>query len=172
MVVGVVGFVAVAAVMGNAVQLLGHFGPLKKRKIQKFELNQSIKRLINRDLIKIRENKKRKYLELTDKGKRLLLKYELEGLQQTKPPKWDGKFRMVIFDISESRRKTRDELRRVLRGFGFVCVQQSAWVYPYPCYDVIELLKKHLEIRGEVVYMTIDKIEDDEWLRDIFQLNK
>lgn len=170
--VGVAGFVAAAAVMGNAVQLLGQFGPLKRKKIQNYELTQTVKRLISRGLIIVKEKKGHKGLEVTDKGRKLLLKYELEGLQEAKPPKWDGKFRVIIFDIAERRRETRDELRKIIRGFGFVYIQQSVWVYPYPCEEIITLLKKYLDINTGMLYMIVDKIEDDGWLRDAFKLKK
>ena len=51
------------------------------------------------------------------------------------------KYRVIIFDISEMRRKDRDKLRRIIRGFGFICLQNSVWVYPYHCQEIIELLK-------------------------------
>lgn len=170
-IIGVLGFVAVASVAGNAVQLL-KFTPLmdKKRKFKNYEINQSVKRLLDRGLVILEEDKDSKYLKITDKGKHTLLKYELEGLAHKKPQKWDKKYRVVIFDISENKRGIRDKLRVIIRGFGFIRLQQSVWVYPYPCQDIIELLKKYLEIRGEVIYMTVDTIENDKWLRDIFKL--
>lgn len=168
--IGVLGFVTVAAVAGNAVQLLKYTDLTKKRKIKTFEINREIKRLLERNLITIKEDKDHKFLEITPHGKKLLLKYELEGLYKTKPEKWDGKYRVIIFDISENKRGIRDKLRVAIRGFGFVSLQQSVWVYPYPCQDIIELLKKYLEIETEVIYMTVDSIENDKWLRDIFKL--
>ncbi len=169
--IGILGFITVAAVAGNAVQLLKYTGLTKRPKIKTYEINKNIKRLIERDLIAVKENRNRKFLEITSKGRRLLLKYEMEGLVQ-KPPKWDGKYRIVIFDISETRKKTRDELRRVIRGFGFICLQDSVWIYPYPCQDIIELLKKYLELKREIIYMTVDSIENDKWILENFKLKR
>ncbi len=162
--VGLLGFVTVAAMAGNAVQLL-KYTPLGQRrwKIKNYEMNRYLKRLLE-----LRGNTE--YLEVTNKGKKLLLKYELEGLNQNKPPKWDKKYRVIIFDISEERRGARDRLRITIRGLGFVQLQQSVWVYPYPCQDIIELLKKYLEIKSEVIYMTVDTIENDQWLKENFKL--
>lgn len=171
MTVGVLGFITIGAVAGNAVQLLKYI-PLdgKRSKIKLYEINQSVKRLLERDLIRIKEDKDHKYLEITNKGRRLLLKYELEGLVQNKPKKWDGKYRVVIFDISETRKKIRDELRMMIRGFGFICLQNSVWIYPYHCQEIIELLKKYLNLEKEVIYMTVDSIEGNEWLQKNFKL--
>ena len=57
-----------------------------------------------------------------------------------------------------------------MRSFGFVCLQQSVWVYPYHCQEIIELLKQYLELNVEVIYMLVDLIEGDEWLKKEFQL--
>lgn len=169
--IGILGFVTVGAIAGNAVQLL-KYTPLgdRKRKIKNYELNRSVKRLLDRGFLQKKLRKNIEHLELTDKGQKLILKYELESLAKVKPPKWDKKYRVVIFDISENRRGIRDRLRVTIRGFGFIQLQQSVWIYPYPCQDIIELLKKYLEIQGEVIYMTVDSIEDDEWLKENFGL--
>ena len=169
-IVGALGFVFVAAAAGNAVQLLKYTPLMKRSKLQLFEINQGIKRLLKRGLLEIKEDEDYKRLQLTDKGKNLLLKYELEGLVQDKPQKWDKKYRVVIFDISEQRKKTRDQLRGMLRSFGFVCLQASVWVYPYECQEIIDLLKQYLNLRNEAVYMTVDSIENDKWLKENFKL--
>jgi phenylacetic acid degradation operon negative regulatory protein len=170
--IGALGFVFVAAVAGNAVQLLKYTPLLKKTKYTNYQINRNIKRLLERGLLEIKESKQDKRLEITSKGRRLLLKYELEGLADKKPKKWDGRYRIVIFDISEHRRKTRDHLRIMLKGFGFVQLQGSVWVYPYHCQEIIELLKKYLELKSEVVYMTADLIENDDWLLENFKLKR
>ncbi len=167
---GGLGFVFIAASMGNAVQLLKYTPLLKKSKLKLFEVNQGVKRLLSRGLIEIKEDNTKKYLALTDKGKHFLLKYQLEGLVQDKSRKWDKKYRVVIFDISEQRKKTRDHLRRMLRSFGFVCLQNSVWVYPYKCQDIIDLVKQYLELKEDVVYMVVESIENDGWLKENFKL--
>lgn len=168
--VGALGFVFVAAAMGNAVQLLKYTPIMKKSKLKVYEINRGIKRLLERGLIEINEDEDSKYLEITNKGKHLLFKYELEGLVQNKPKKWDKKYRVVIFDIAENKRGIRDQLRVMIRGFGFICLQQSVWIYPYPCQDIIGLLKEYLGLRGEVLYLTVDSIENDKWLKEDFKL--
>lgn len=169
-IVGALGIVLVAVAAGNAIQLLKYTDITRKSKLKVFEINQSIKRLLKRGLIEIKEDKNYKFLEITKEGKKLLSKYELEGLVQDKPKKWDKKYRVVIFDISEQRRKTRDNLRNILRSFGFVRLQGSVWVYPYECQEIIDLLKQYLELKNEAIYMTVDSIENDKWLKENFKL--
>lgn len=169
-IIGMVGFVGVALVAGNAVQLLKYTPIMKRSKLKTFEINQGIKRLLARGLIEIKEDKNYKYLSITNKGNNLLLRYQLEGLVKEKPKKWDKKYRVIVFDISEQRRKTRDNLRNILRSFGFICLQGSVWVYPYDCQEIIDLLKQYLDLNNEALYMTVDSIENDRWLRENFKL--
>jgi DNA-binding transcriptional regulator PaaX len=169
-ILGSLGFVVIAASMGNAVQLLKYTPLIKKSKLQVFEINQAIKRLMTRGLLEIGEDKNYRYLMLTEKGKRLLLKYQIEGLTQNKPKKWDKKYRVIIFDVSEQLKRKRDQLRRSLQSFGFRCLQDSVWVYPYQCEDIITLLKQYLGFKGEVLYMVVEYIENDKFLKEEFGL--
>lgn len=170
LIIGGLGFVFVAAAMGNAVQLLKYTPLMKKSKLKVFEINQGIKRLLDRDLLEIKEDKDYKFLEITERGKNLLLKYQMEGLIKSKPKKWDKKYRVVIFDISEQKKKIRDHLRNMLRSFGFVCLQDSVWVYPYACQEIVDLLKQYLQLKEDVLYMTVESIENDKWLKENFKL--
>lgn len=168
--IGVVGFVSLAAIAGNTVQLLKYTGLTKRPKIKLYEINKNIKRLLDRGLIVVKEKINSKVLEITPKGRRLLLKYELDGLSHEKPKKWDGKYRVVIFDILEEKKNIRDQLRRTLHSFGFIYLQGSVWVYPYHCHEIIELLKRYLNLDREVLYMNVESIENDTWLKDRFGL--
>lgn len=61
-------------------------------------------------------------IKLTDKGKQeIVLKKLLENEH------WDGKWRIVIFDIPEKHRRLRDALRGQLRSFQFKPWQKSVW---------------------------------------------
>jgi len=168
--ISAIGFVFVAIAAGNAVQLLKYTSVMKRTKLRVFEINQGVKRLLKRGLVEIEEDENYKRLKLTDKGRQMLLKYELEGLVRDKPKNWDKKYRVVIFDISEQMKNARDRLREILKSFGFVCLQDSVWVYPYECQEIIDLLKQYLSLKSEVLYMTVDSIENDGWLKEEFKL--
>ena len=55
---------------------------------------------------------------------------------------WDGKWRMVVFDLPEDRRGLRNELRKQLRAARFGGLQGSVWISPDPLTLVREQLKK------------------------------
>lgn len=48
-------------------------------------------------------------------------------------PRWDKKWRIVLFDIPQERHKDRRSLRRRLKYLGFRPMQKSVFVFPYPC---------------------------------------
>ncbi len=83
---------------------------------------------------------------------------------------WDGLWRVVAFDIKEVRRGDRDLFRRELRNLDFYLLQQSVWVTPYPCEELIHLLKAEFGLQKQIVYMIVQVIEDDQELRKHFRL--
>jgi phenylacetic acid degradation operon negative regulatory protein len=52
---------------------------------------------------------------------------------------WDGKFRILSYEIPEKQRKYRDSLRREVSGWGLGPWHRSFWVTPHP---IIGNLKK------------------------------
>jgi CRISPR-associated endonuclease Cas2 len=77
----------------------------------------------------------------------------------------------LIFDIKEERKGMRDKIRRTLNTIGFIRLQDSVWVYPYDCEDLIMLLKADFKIGKDLVYIIADSIENDKDLRLAFNLN-
>jgi len=51
-------------------------------------------------------------------------------------------------------------------------LQNSVWVYPYDCEDLITLLKADFEIGKEVLYVIADKIENEKVLLKDFGLER
>jgi DNA-binding transcriptional regulator PaaX len=121
--------------------------------------------------IKFEEKRGKKYARLTEHGSRTLaLRGVLLGQQIKKRKRWDKRWRVVIFDIPEKRRQTRDDLRSMMRHFGFYKLQDSVWIYPYDCEDVIALAKAELKLGASVLYMIVEKLENDRRLREEFLL--
>lgn len=89
-------------------------------------------RAIRRGLLDKKVVNKKVYLTVTKLGQELLEKTnqseELTILETPVKEKWDGLYRIVFFDIPESRRFARDSLRQALRAVGAVCWQRSVWV--------------------------------------------
>lgn len=54
--------------------------------------------------------------------------------------KWDGRWRLVLFDVPVGRDSHRRRLRRYLHDRGFGCLQGSVWVAPDPLEEERQIL--------------------------------
>lgn len=153
----------------NAARLLKGIDPdfAKKRK-PAYRLQQAFTRLKDRGLVRISENGK---LVLTEKGiAHAKVLNDAEAITIKKPARWDGKWRIVIFDVWERRRAVRDHLRVLLRKAGFERVQNSVWTHPYPCEEFVIFIRTSLKLGPGLLYIIADGIEHDARLRKKFDL--
>ncbi len=167
-VIGVAGILAVMMVAPNTLQLL-KYTPLGRRKAA-YRVNDSLDRLIRGGYVTFETRNGKKFLRLTPKGETKLAHATAGDMRMVPPRRWDKRWRIVIFDIPESRRKARDLLRDRLIAIGFVRLQASVWVYPHDCEDVIILIKTSFVIGREVLYIVADHVERDFELRSRFGL--
>lgn len=77
-------------------------------------------------------------IKLTEAGRRVIFggRDPLENWDR----KWDGQWRMIMFDLHINQNTERQRLRRYLHSRGFGCLQKSVWVTPHPLVDEAELL--------------------------------
>ena len=75
-----------------------------------------------------------------------------------------------MFDIWERRRPIRDKLRRALQKAGFRRIQNSVWVNPYDCEELVALLRADLRLGEGVLYLIAEGVENDQKLRQWFGL--
>jgi len=99
---------------------------------------------------------------LTERGEKYALRYKLDEITIPTPSHWDGRWRIVMFDIPEKYRFARDSLRNKLNEIGFREVQKSVFIHPYPCHDEIDFIVEVFEIRkyvrfGEMVSLTLEE---------------
>ena len=109
-----------------------------------------------------------KHIVLTEIGRKILQSWENRSYKIPRPAKWDGKWRMLIFDIPETRKALREKVRNTLRAIGFKWLQDSVWVYPFDCEDFVTLLKADFKIGKDVLYVIAEAIENDRKIRDHF----
>ena len=159
------GTIGVALVAPNALQLIRAFGH-EPHKRQSEVIRSTQKDLVKRGWLAYDKG----FIKLTHRGEKELHALELKNYEIKKPRRWDGKWRVLIFDIAEYRRKTRDQLRHTLKRVGFVHVQDSVWLYPYDCQELVSLLKADFKIGKAMLYMVVDELEGDRYLREHFNL--
>lgn len=164
--VGAVGLLSVVLLAPNVLSVLKTFG-LTPRPRQKEIINLTRARLVKAGYLSYND---RGLLKLTPKGEAKLRQLDLHDFRLKKPKRWDGKWRILIFDISERRKYLREKVRRTLAVIGFIRLQDSVWVYPYPCDDLVTLLKADFSIGRELLYLIVDSIEHDSAIRKHFGL--
>lgn len=108
-------------------------------------------------------------VRITDKGRREILKFRL-GEMKVKKGRWDGMWRLVFFDIAETSRRKRGELRKYLRQLGLKQMQESVWVTPWEIRDEIKYLREVLDIPHAVKWGLLSEIENAEDLKEWFEI--
>ena len=107
---------------------------------------------------------------LTKDGRQKALKYQIDEIKIKKPEKWDGKWRVVVFDIPEKKKKAREALRNKLQDLGFRELQKSVLVFPYECEDEIDFIVEVFEIRPYVRFIKVDSFTNEEQFKIKFKL--
>lgn len=163
--IGAAGMVTLALLAPNAIQVLRILKKNNRHYRSPKYINETVQRLSRKGWIYFEGNRMR----LTKKGEVALLKYQMRE-KVIEGGIWDGKWRMVIFDIKEKKKGLRNKVREDLKSFGFLRLQDSVWVYPYECEEVVALLKASVKIGWEVLYVVSEKIEGDARLKKMFNL--
>ncbi len=143
-----------------------------KKSYPRWQTKQIIDQLDGQNYLKTKYNDDGTVtVNITQKGMVRALTYRLDSMQLKKPNRWDKKWRVVIFDIPEKYRGIRDIFRMRLRQLGLYQFQKSIYVSPFACSQEIEFLRELYGIPFTVKYMLVEKIEDDEFLRERFDLS-
>ncbi|MBI2409800.1 CRISPR-associated endonuclease Cas2 [Candidatus Kaiserbacteria bacterium] len=168
--VALAGVALVASVAPNLPVALDKLPSVKRARLR-YQYRTSLGRLAVQGYIKFEKRDGKSYARITEAGrKKLAFEQEKAKLDLSKRRRWNGSWRVVIFDIPERRRRTRNRLRIIMQELGFVRLQDSVWVFPYDCEDFVALLKAELKIGGAVLYMVVEAIENDRHLREHFGL--
>lgn len=131
------------------------------RDFDREDFSRKLYRLKQNKMIRIYQDGKRKYLELTPKA---LKNIELSKLSHFnfKKGKWDKKWRIVIFDIPNEKKDRRDSFRARLHNWGFYQLQESVFIFPFECRSEINFVCRNLFIEQYVKYIVVDFFQDDE----------
>lgn len=143
-----------------------------KRKELYERADQALYRLRDKKLITFTKTEERRpIVRLTASGEIEITKIILRQYKISETAVWRGKWHVIIFDIREKRRSVRNRLRALLAGAGMVRLQDSVWVHPYPCDELVALLRANLKSgTGELLYFIAEGLESDRHLREHFNL--
>lgn len=160
----------VSASPGNLFKLLKEIGR-EWECINRSALRRAIQSLYQSRLVDVKETPDGTMtLILTDSGKHRALSYKLNEMEIVKPKRWDKKWRVVLFDIPEKRKKTREALRFHLKQLGLRELQKSVFIFPYPCGSEIDFLVEFFELRRHVRQIVATSIDNEPHMKQWFNL--
>jgi len=139
------------------------------RDFDKKRFRDNLRRLQLEGFIRTYLEDNKSYIELTRKGKEKVKLILAQDFQFKYPKNWDGKWRIIIFDIPNKERKARDIFRERLKSMGCFKLQESVFVFPFDCKEIIDYLKNLYEIPAYVQYVVAESIESQTSLFKYFQ---
>ena len=93
---------------------------------------------------------------------------KMRELIRRRRPAWDGKWRLVVFDIPEQIKKYRDALRYALTGADYRRLQDSVWIGKQPLAgEVVELIEE-CQIGKHVFIFLSDAVDREEEIVRLF----
>ena len=141
------------------------------RKINERSLRESIRKLYRSKIVDYKENNDDTVkLVLTEAGRKKVLLYDLDKLKINRPPRWDRMWRMVVFDIPETKKPARMALVSKLKELRFYPMQKSVFIHPYECKDEIEFITEIFNLAPYVRFLRVKDIDIELDLRDRFHL--
>lgn len=141
------------------------------RRIDRRNFNRSLRSLCEQKLLQeTRRPDGTVTLKLTEQGRRYASYSSLFGstIRIKQPKKWDGLWRLVMFDIPEKKRAFRNILRGHLKTIGFIELQKSAFIFPFPCEKEIACLTELYNAASFVRVATVQAIDNEKSLTQRF----
>ena len=168
----------------GAITIVVATSPYFLHQVAKRFFGEKIEKAMRARARKLREMEKKKLIEfkelgngtvrieLAHRGKKLLRIYNLEEIAIKKPKRWDGQWRILIYDIPTRQKQASNAFREKLKQLGLFPLQRSVWVSPYECMAEIEFLTTvfEIDINNCICYFIAKNIPHEKEVRDSFNL--
>lgn len=167
------GILTVAVFAPNALQALDK--PLEQylKRMDEKDRQRKYRRYLSymkqRGLIKYKTNDYEHGIQITPAGRQRAKKLNINYLSITIPKKWDRKWRIVLFDIPETKRTARNNLILKLKELGFTQLQRSVWVHPFHCRQEVETISITYGLAKYITYLETDHIDSQDKLKKRFR---
>ncbi len=150
---------------------LNAVGALKRQLDKKKwgEFHREINKLKNKKRINVSQNQDGSYnVEITNLGRNLISRYNLDELTVKKPDQWDGFWRFCSFDIPGVKKQARQALLSKLKELGFIMAQKSLWTHPFECREELAVIAKAFEVEPYIHFFVAHDLDKDLLLRKKF----
>jgi phenylacetic acid degradation operon negative regulatory protein len=168
LVVAVVGVATTALVAPNVAAVVGKLSQRdKRRRVSPYDVQRTVAALQRRNLLERTAAATPTYRLTAAGGLEARLRQFSGALRRRH---WDGRWRLVLFDVPADRKNERETLRRTLRDVGFLEVQKSVYLYPYDVFGALDDYRRLYRLRRHVLFATVDVLEGDQRYRHAFGL--
>lgn len=168
---GVGTFLAASIIMpGLPILLKPYLDEKRKReanewkKYNTWRLRQLLRRLERQKMVEIKGD----VVQITEKGKKKLLKYDIANMELAK--KTDGYWRLIIYDVANLKKSQRDIFRKMLKQLKLLQLQESVYLTPLICEQEIEYLRQQFDIGADVMVIKVAHIENEIVYKEYFGL--
>lgn len=143
----------------------------KQKQYQKHNFSDIFTRLHRKGLIEVEQRGHNLHIALSPKGQQLAGRIQIDSLKIQRPKAWDGKWRLVMFDIAQPKRRHRNALRGKLEELGFALYQKSVWLHAFDCRNEIAILKAFFGLKeNEISLIAAQKIDREQYFKKRFQM--
>lgn len=118
---------------------------------------------------KVRYSEKNRLI-LLKKGRERIKMIYLDDVAVKKPPVWDRKWYVIMYDIPVRFSKAREGIRLKIKELGFYQLQKSVWVYPYSCEQEILFIADFFGVRKFVEVVVAESILHEKLILTHFNL--
>ncbi|HEC30812.1 MAG TPA: CRISPR-associated endonuclease Cas2, partial [Candidatus Yonathbacteria bacterium] len=164
-----VGLIIVCVTLPGLGQVYELFKPKNTR--DRKRLYRSTRQLEKQKLLRIYRKNGKDIVEVTRLGQRKILAYNLEDMKIKRPKKWDGWYRVIMFDIPEKKKIARREISSLLSNIGAYRIQKSTFVSPFECKKEIDFLGEYFDVRKNIVYMLSKNFDGEDAVKKHFKLS-
>jgi DNA-binding transcriptional regulator PaaX len=151
-----IGVVMVVPPLGLTLKAIIEAVEERGSKLSRKQTKETLTKLQRQGVLAIKEKGDEFMMTFTEKGKKMVARYQFDQMAISKPKRWDGRWRVVVFDIPEKKRLARDVLRDKLRDLGFYQLQKSVFIHPFECEREIQLIAKVFEIEPYIFFFRAD----------------
>lgn len=132
-----------------------------------WRLRQIIKRMQDSKYVEIFDDDGISVVRISEEGKKKLFKYNLEDMSLDESS-WDGKWRLIIYDVALAKKSQSEMFRRTLNKLKLLKLQKSVYLTPFKCEDQIEYLRQIYDIGKETLILKVGSIENEAAYRKYF----
>lgn len=124
----------------------------------KYRIQKTVKQLIDSNLLEELHTDHSMFLRITASGRQRLRSLRLDKPSPI-PLLWDGKWRIVLLDVPESKKDVRNALRYILKKAGFMCLKNAVWVSPFPLEHMLTQMKEDLTLTTELMIFVTSELD-------------